>query len=105
MIDRKTLSGACDVIRHSLGEWSRYAEIETVKENEAEKLIKNILAKCTKDKTNRILKTLALKGAPSSLRKAKEFDPCLNELIEFNYARLVTVNKSTYIELNPLLLK
>ena len=105
VIDRKTLSGACDVIRHSLGEWSRYAEIETVKENEAEKLIKNILAKCTKDKTNRILKTLALKGAPSSLRKAKEFDPCLNELIEFNYARLVTVNKSTYIELNPLLLK
>ncbi|QQN39245.1 DUF3987 domain-containing protein [Acinetobacter sp. CS-2] len=105
VIDRKTLSGACDVIRHSLGEWSRYAEIETVKENEAEKLIKNILAKCTKDKTNRILKTLALNGAPSSLRKAKEFAPCLNELIEFNYVRLVTINRSTYIELNPLLLK
>lgn len=105
VIDRKTLSGACAVIRHSLGEWSRYAEIETVKENEAEKLIKNILAKCTKDKTNRILKTLALNGAPSSLRKAKEFAPCLNELIEFNYVRLVTINRSTYIELNPLLLK
>ncbi len=46
-----------------------------------------------------------MKGAPSHLRKAKEFDPCINELIEFNYVRLVTINKSTYIELNPLLLE
>lgn len=104
-IDHKTLSGACEVIRHSLGEWERYAEIERAKESEAEKLFKNILAKCIKAKTNRILKTLALKGAPSNLRKVNQFDSCLNELIDFNYARLVTLNRSTYIELNPLLLK
>lgn len=104
-IDRKTLSAACEVIRHSLGEWERYAEIERAKESEAEKLFKNILAKCIKAKTSRILKTLALKGAPSNLRKVNQFDSCLNELIDFNYVRLVTINRSTYIELNPLLLK
>lgn len=104
-IDRKTLSGVCEVIRHSLGEWQRYAEIERAKESEAEKLFKNILAKCIKAKTSRILKTLALKGAPSKLRKVNQFDSCLNELIDFNYVRLVTINRSTYIELNPLLLK
>ena len=54
---------------------------------------------------SRILKTLALKGAPSNLRKVNQFDLCLNELIDFNYVRLVTMNRSTYIELNPLLLK
>lgn len=104
-IDLKTLSGACEVIRHSLGEWERYAEIERAKESEAEKLFKYILSKCMKSKTSRILKTLALKGAPSNLRKVNQFDLCLNELIDFNYVRLVTMNRSTYIELNPLLLK
>ena len=105
VIDRKTLSGACDVIRHSLGEWARYAEIEITKENDTEKLINHLIGKCKDGKTNRLNKTISMKGSPSNIRKAKEFDPCLNELIEFNYARLVTVNRSTYIELNPLLLK
>lgn len=58
-----------------------------------------------KEKTNRLQRTVAMKGAPLQIRKAKEFDPCLNELIEFNYVRLVTINRSTYIELNPALLK
>ena len=53
----------------------------------------------------KLQKTVAMKGAPLQIRKAKEFDPCLNELIEFNYVRLVTINRSTYIELNPALLK
>lgn len=35
--------------------------------------------------------------------KAKEFDACLKELIECNYIRLVTLNKSAYIELNSSL--
>lgn len=104
-IDASTLTGACEVVKHSLNEWASYSEIEVRTESDAEKLIKNLISKCTKDNTNRILKSLAAKGAPSHLRKAREFDPCLNELIEFNYVRLVVVNKSTYIELNPLLLE
>ena len=82
-----------------------YADIEVKTESDAERLIKWLVRKCAEQKTSSLSKTLAMKGAPSHLRKAKEFDPCINELIEFNYVRLVTINKSTYIELNPLLLE
>ncbi len=104
-IDAKTLTGACEVVKHSLNEWAMYADIEVKAESDAERLIKWLIRKCVEQKTSSLSKTLAMKGAPSHLRKAKEFDPCINELIEFNYVRLVTINKSTYIELNPLLLK
>lgn len=104
-IDAKTLTGACEVVKHSLNEWAMYADIEVKAESDAERLIKWLVRKCVEQKTSSLSKTLAMKGAPSHLRKAKEFDPCINELIEFNYIRLVTINKSTYIELNPLLLE
>jgi hypothetical protein len=104
-IDAKTLTGACEVVKHSLNEWAMYADIEVKTESDAERLIKWLIRKCVEQKTSSLSKTLAMKGAPSHLRKAKEFDPCINELIEFNYVRLVTINKSTYIELNPLLLE
>lgn len=103
-IDATILSGACAVVRHSLGEWARYAEIEVVKENDAEKLFKNILGKCKKANTSLILKTIALKGAPSHLRKKKQFDEYLDELIESHYVRLVRINQSMYIEVNPIFL-
>ena len=104
-IDSEIMQAACAVIRHSLSEWFRYSDIEVADESDSEKLIKYLLTKCKKDKTNRLQRTVAMKGAPLQIRKAKEFDPCLNELIEFNYVRLVTINRSTYIELNPALLK
>lgn len=103
-IDDTTLAGACDIVRYSLGEWARYAEVESVKEQDAEKLLKNIVAKCRKINSTRILKNIVLKGAPSHLRKKKQFDECLNELIESNHLRLTRINQSMYIELNPLLL-
>lgn len=104
-IDASTLTGACEVVKHSLNEWAMYADIEVKTESDAEKLIKWLMRKCVDQKTNSISKTLAMKGAPSHIRKAKAFDPCLNELIEFNYVRLVTINKTAYIELNPLLVE
>ena len=55
--------------------------------------------------TNLILKNLGLKGAPLHLRKIKDFDVCLNELIELKYIRLKIINNTTYLELNPALLK
>lgn len=104
-IDAKTLTGACEVVKHSLNEWAMYADIEVKTESDAERLIKWLMRKCVEQKNNSIPKAIALRGAPSHLRKAKAFDNCLNELIEFNYVRLTTINKSTYIELNPLLFK
>ena len=104
-IDAKTLTGACEVVKHSLNEWAMYADIEVKAESDAERLIKWLIRKCVEQKNNCIPKAIALRGAPSQLRKAKAFDNCLNELIEFNYVRLTNINKSTYIELNPLLFK
>jgi len=104
-IDAKTLTGACEVVKHSLNEWAMYADIEVKTESDAERLIKWLIRKCMEQKNNCIPKAIALRGAPSHLRKAKAFDNCLNELIEFNYVRLITINKSTHIELNPLLFK
>ena len=104
-IDLETMQASCSVIRHSLSEWFRYSDIEVADESDSEKLIKSLITRCKKEKTDRLQKTIAMKGGPSATRKSKEFDPCLNELIEFNYIRLVTINRSTYIELNPALLK
>lgn len=104
-IDASTLTGACEVVKHSLNEWATYSDIEVRTESDAERLIKWLIRKCDADKTGCIPKTLALKGAPSHLRKAKAFDPCLNELIESNHVRLIVINKTQCIELNPLLLK
>lgn len=104
-IDASTLTGACEVVKHSLNEWASYSEVEVRTESDAEKLIKWLVRKCVDQKTTGISKAIALRGAPSHLRKAKAFDLCLSELIEFNYVRLVTINNAAHIELNPLLLK
>lgn len=104
-IDASTLTGACEVVKHSLNEWASYSEVEVRTESDAEKLIKWFIKKCVDQKTTGISKAIALRGAPSHLRKAKAFDFCLSELIEFNYVRLVTINNAAHIELNPLLLK
>ncbi len=104
-IDASTLTGACEVVKHSLNEWASYSEVEVRTESDAEKLIKWLIRKCNTDKVTSIPKVVAVKGAPSHLRKAKAFDPCLNELIEFSYVRLVTINKTAHVELNPLLLE
>ena len=104
-IDASTLTGACEVVKHSLNEWATYSDIEVRTESDAEKLIKWFIRKCVDQNTVCVPKAIALRGAPSHLRKAKAFDLCLSELIESNYVRLVTIDKSTHIELNPLLLK
>ncbi len=104
-IDASTLTGACEVVKHSLNEWATYSDIEVKTESDAERLIKWFIRKCTDQKTICIPKAIALRGAPSHLRKAKAFDLCLNELIESNYVRLAMINRAAHIELNPLLLK
>ena len=104
-IDAKTLKGACEVVKHSLNEWAMYADIEVKTESDAERLARYLINKCNADQTNQLAKTLALKGAPSKLRAVKEFNRYLDELVDHNFVRLTTINRTQYIELNPLLLK
>lgn len=104
-IDGKTLQGACEVVKHSLNEWAMYADIEVKAESDAERLARKLIDKCLGEQTSRIAKTTAQQFAPVSMRKVKEFNRYLDELIAHNYAKLVTINRTQYIELNPLLLK
>lgn len=104
-IDAKTLKGACEVVKHSLNEWAMYADIEVKTESDAERLARYLINKCNADQTNQLAKTLALKGAPSKLRAVEEFNRYLDELVDHNFVRLTTINRTQYIELNPLLLK
>ena len=105
VIDRKTLSGACDVIRHSLGEWSRYAEIEAVKESDAEKLIKWIAKKCAEQKTDRINYTNVQTSCPRPMQKdGKLLEIIIQQLEDSNYLKVELLNKKRLVVLNPLLL-
>ena len=105
VIDRKTLSGACDVIRHSLGEWSRYAEIEAVKESDAEKLIKWIAKKCAEQKTDRINYTNVQTSCPRPMQKdGKLLGIIIQQLEDSNYLKVELLNKKRLVVLNPLLL-
>ena len=104
-IDAKTLKGACEVVKHSLNEWAMYADIEVKSESDAERLARYLVNKCNAGQTNQLAKNPALKGAPSELRAVKEFNRYLDELVDHNFVRLTTINRTQYIELNPLLLK
>lgn len=105
VIDRKTLSGACDVIRHSLGEWSRYAEIEAVKESDAEKLIKWIAKKCVEQKTDKINYTNVQTSCPRPMQKDRKLlEIIIQQLEDSNYLKVELLNKKRLVVLNPLLL-
>lgn len=104
-IDAKTLQGACDVIRHSLGEWARYAEIESKDQSNNEKLVKYLIARCKKDKTNQFKRIDIRRACPSSLRDKRIFEECVAELIELNHILLKTINCTEHLLVNPLLLK
>ena len=104
-IDGKTLQGACDVVRHSLGEWARYTEIETKQQSNNEKLVKYLIARCKKDKTNQFKRMDIRRACPSSLRDKRIFEECVAELIELNHILLKTINRTEHLLVNPLLLK
>lgn len=104
-IDAKTLKGACEVVKHSLSEWAMYADIEVKTESNAERLAKFLVRKCRAENTGKIAKSVALQSAPSKLRKVRDFDASIQELIANNYVRLRPINQVQYIELNPSLLK
>ena len=53
-IDAKTLTGACEVVKHSLNEWAMYADIEVKTESDAERLIKWFAKYCTNKKIDKM---------------------------------------------------
>ncbi|WP_151778562.1 DUF3987 domain-containing protein [Acinetobacter brisouii] len=105
-IDATILSGACDIVRHSLGEWSRYAEIESKEENEAQKLLKWLMKKCTDQQVDRINYSNVQTSCPRPMQKnGKLLEMIIQQLEDSNYLRVEANGKKRLIVLNPFLLE
>lgn len=97
-ISKQIMIAACDIVRYSLKEWLRYADIEPKKESNAEKLLKWLV----KQKDKSVLYSKAQGYAPHPMRNNKLLlDQVLQELEDFNYIQLTLLGKKQYIEINP----
>lgn len=101
-ITAQNMQGACDIIRHSLGEWLRYADIESKKESDAELMLKWLL----KQKGNKVLKSsISTNANPKRLRSKNIRDDVLGCLTDSGYIRTEKIGAKEYVVLNPNILK
>ena len=104
-IDAKTLKGACEIVKHSLNEWAMYADIEVKVESDAKRLIKWIVNKCNKQKTDRIPYSNIQTSCPRPMQKnSKLLVMIMEQLVDANYLKIEILNKKRLVILNPLLL-
>ncbi|ENW97968.1 hypothetical protein F900_03435 [Acinetobacter modestus] len=97
-ITAQTMKGACDIISHSLGEWLRYADIEPVKESDAELLLKWLV----KQGINKVLKTsISANAYPKHLRSKNIRDDALEHLIQCGYICLEKMVSKEYVVIRP----
>lgn len=99
-ISKQIMIAACDIVRYSLKEWLRYADIEPKKESNAERLLKWLV----KQKDKSILYSKAQGYAPAPMRNNKQLlDQVLQELEDSNYIQRTELLRKNYIEINPTL--
>ncbi|TCM62708.1 uncharacterized protein DUF3987 [Acinetobacter calcoaceticus] len=105
-IDAKTLTGACEVVKHSLNEWAKYSDIEVKAESEAERLIKWLTKKCMAQKVNQIPYSYMQTSCPRPMQKnGKLLEMIIQQLEDSNYIKVETIGKKRLVVLNPLILK
>ncbi|WP_180114347.1 DUF3987 domain-containing protein [Acinetobacter sp. YH12063] len=105
-IDAKTLTGACEVVKHSLNEWAMYADIEVKTESDAERLIKWFTKYCANKKIDKLAYSSFMNNCPRPMRGSKQrLEPVLHELIDSNHLKIEELSKVRYISINPLLTK
>ena len=105
-ITAQNMQGACDIIRHSLGEWLRYADIETKAEGDAQKLIKWIAQKCIHAQTDRLTYSYVQQSCPRPMQKdAKLLAMAIEQLIDAKHCKIEMNLKTRLIVLNPFLLQ
>ena len=105
-IDAKTLTGACEVVKHSLNEWAMYADIEVKAESDAERLIKWLVRKCVEQKTDRLAYSHVQTSCPRPMQKNKNLlEMIVQQLQDSNYIKVESVGRTRYILINPLLLE
>ena len=104
-IDAKTLTGACEVVKHSLNEWALYADIEVKTESDAERLIKWLVRKCGGQKTDRILYSNVQTSCPRPMSKnTKVLEVVMQQLEDSNYIKIESISKKRFVLINPILL-
>ena len=104
-IDAKTLTGACEVVKHSLNEWAMYADIEVKTESDAERLIKWLVRKCGGQKTDRILYSNVQTSCPRPMSKnTKVLEVVMQQLEDSNYIKIESISKKRFVLINPILL-
>lgn len=96
-ITAQIMQSACNVVRHSLAEWIRYADLETNETSNSQRLWE-WLARQTDSK---IMRSKLQTSAPSAVRKKDTLDLALQELEDCNYIRNTLIGKKQYIEKNP----
>lgn len=105
-IDAKTLTGACEVVKHSLNEWAMYADIEVKTESDAERLIKWFAKYCTNRKIYKLAYSSFMNSCPRPIRGSKQkLEPVLEELIDNHYLKIDEISKVRHISINPILLE
>lgn len=105
-IDTKTLTGAYEVVRHSLNEWAMYADIEVKTESDAERLIKWFAKYCANKKIDKLAYSSFMNNCPRPMRGSKQkLEPVLEELVDGNYLKIEEIAKVRYILINPILLR
>lgn len=105
-IDAKTLTGACEVVKHSLNEWAMYADIEVKSESDAERLIKWFAKYCTNKKIDKLAYSSFMNSCPRPMRGSKQkLEPVLEELIDSHYLKIEEISKVRHILINPILLE
>lgn len=106
-ITAQSMQAACDIVRHSLGEWLRYADIESKKESDAERLIKWLVGYCrnAKRKIDKLAYSSFMNNCPRPMRGNKQLLECaVNELIDCHYLKIEEIAKTRYVLFNPILL-
>lgn len=104
-IDAKTLTGACEVVKHSLNEWAMYADIEVKTESDAEKLIKWFAKYCSNKKIDKLAYSSFMNSCPRPMRGSKQkLESVLGELIDSHYLKIEETSKVRYVLINPILL-
>ncbi|WP_296284839.1 DUF3987 domain-containing protein [uncultured Acinetobacter sp.] len=105
-IDAKTLTGACEVVKHSLNEWAMYADIEVKTECDAERLIKWFAKYCINKKIDKLTYSSFMNSCPRPMRGSKQkLEPVLGELIDSHYLKIEEISKVRYVSINPILLE
>lgn len=96
-ITAQIMQSACSVVRHSLAEWIRYADLETNETSNSQRLWEWL----AKQKDSKIMRSKLQTSAPSVVRKKDVLELALQELEDCNYIKKISIFNKQYIEKNP----